>query len=376
MNSIYKAVTMLFLAIILPAQAELTVLEDNHLGDIYGQAIFEITNQDVVQPGGDSLEMIKLTVGARIELNANIEEIALGRYWRPDGTNCSGGNGDQGGSPICYNNGTNPTPNTQNLKWACTSYPCGNVDRPEGAYISSSLTHGKEESFNSYPGGFEPDNGVDIKLRDVTMGRVMWSGGKRYLEPFVQENPYIELAFDENASGIRQLAGFRIGSEDSYGVQGNIIDVISGFVEPNITATIIGIDIDIVASLGGVRTLGWLAEDKLDLGDLLNGILVDLSPTAQLFPVQGNHLNHTGAFFLSANSKPIQWAGITGSPAPSVTAPGFWLNMGGDGRLIAKTQDGDHPNNYFPGHSKYQTYQNSTNYGRSVPTFSETYQQQ
>jgi hypothetical protein len=218
MNSIYKAISMLFFAIILPAQAELTALKDNHLGDIYGQAIFEVTNQDVVQPGGDSLEMIKLTVGARIELNANIEEIALGRYWRPAGTACNGGNGSEGGgggNPVCYNDGTNISPDTQNLKWACTASPCGNTDRNVGSYVSSAITHGTEKSFNLFPGGFEPDNGVDIKLRDVTMGRVMWKDGKRYLEPFVQENPYIELAFDENASGIRQLAGFRLGSENS-----------------------------------------------------------------------------------------------------------------------------------------------------------------
>lgn len=385
MNSIYKTVLMLFLAITLPAQAELTAIEDNHLGDIYGQAIFEITNQDVAQDSGGSLEMIKLTVGARVEINANIDEIALGRYWRPEGTDCLyGGNA----SRVC-DNGYNDAPLTKNISWACTVKPCGSVELEDSNYMSSVLTHGKTLSFFAYPGSFEPESGVDIKLRDVTMGRTNCSNGVCVLEPFVQENPYIELAFDKNASGIRQLAGFRVGSEDSFGIQGNIIDVISGFVRPEVTADVYDPVFDgylgtlaMAASIGGVRTVGWIDNRNLDVSadstwvlDLLLAFTTveALSPTAQLFPVQGNHLDHTKAFFLSANAKPINWSTV-GGYSPAVTAPGFWLNMGGDGALKATTQEGDHPINYFPGHPKHALYSASTNYSKNVPTWSDTYQ--
>src|SRR5690554_7131078 len=79
------------------------------------------------------------------------------------------------------------------------------------------------------------------------------------LEPMVQENPYLEFAFDQS-----QLVGFRVGFEETWGFQGNIIDVISGFIYPDITvdATLFGSigvgTIELVASLGGVRTIGWL----------------------------------------------------------------------------------------------------------------------
>jgi hypothetical protein len=255
-------------------------------------------------------------------------------------------------------------------------------------YMSSDLTHGKTLTFFAFPGGFEPDGGVDIKLRDVTMGRVMIKDGKRILEPFIQENPYIEVAFDKNASGIRELAGFRVGSEDSYGIQGNVIDVISGYITPEITAEVIVPVLGNVgtlymtAPLGGVRTIGFIDEDTADVSNNTGGLIQiiegiagieGLAPTAQLYPVQGNYLNHTRAFFLSANSKPIQWGAI-GGYTPAVTGTGFWLNMGGDGRLEATTRELDHPINYFPGHPKLAKYGASTNYNKNVGQFSETYQ--
>ena len=61
--------------------------------------------------------------------------------------------------------------------------------------------------------------------------------------------------------------------------------------------------------------------------------------------------------------------------SPDVTSPGFWLNMGGDGGLIAKTQEGAHPDNYFPGHPKNGLYGSNPNYGNiaNLPSWSQTY---
>src|SRR5690606_12051903 len=73
-------------------------MDEDALADTYGQAIFEVTDQVVNQDGGADLRMLRMTMGARIEINANIEELALGRYWRPEGTNCIGGANGQ----VCY----------------------------------------------------------------------------------------------------------------------------------------------------------------------------------------------------------------------------------------------------------------------------------
>ena len=368
--------------------AAMQPMDESAMSATYGQAIFEVTDQVVAQPGDSELNMLRLTIGARIEINANIEELSLGRYWRPEGTNCTGG---AGGDKVCYNN-VIPVDYNDNINWACTAKPCGSVGLADENYTSSALTHDTdgEKSFFTFPGGFQPDGGVDVKLRDLTMGQIRNKGNGQYeILPFVQENPYMEFAFDET-SGVRKLVGFRMGAEESFGYQGNIIDVISGFIRPNITANvevpIIGGagTIKLEASLGGVRTIGWLDTKTLVLHsvDGLAALLIagpddllEQSGHAQLFPVQSNYLEHSKAFFFSVGTRSIQWSSVQGF-SPEVTSPGFWINLGGDGGLIAKTQEGDHPNNYFPGHPKFDLYSGNTNYGNvnNLPKWSQTYQ--
>ncbi|MCD8523877.1 MAG: hypothetical protein LRY66_13895 [Saccharospirillaceae bacterium] len=369
-------------------------MDESEMSLTYGQAIFEVTDQVVSQPEGADLSLLRLTIGARIEINANVEELSLGRYWRPEGTNCTGG---AGGDKVCYNN-VLPASYNDNINWACTANPCGSVGLDDANYKSSALTHdtGGEKSFfdeSVFPGGFRPDGGVDIKLRDLTMGQVRDKGNGQYeLLPFIQENPYFEFAFDET-SGVRKLVGFRLGAEESFGYQGNIIDVISGYIRPSITATAklgsitVG-DLYLEAQLGGVRTIGWLDKrttNFLGTSGGFGGAILDLivpdtdaligqSPHAQLFPVQSNYLEHSNAFFFSVGTRSIQWSSVQGF-SPDVTSPGFWLNMGGDGGLIAKTQEGKHPDNYFPGHPKDGLYGNNPNYGNvaNLPSWSQTY---
>jgi hypothetical protein len=390
---IIKIITLGGLLLSAGMASAMKAMDEAALSETYGQAIFEVTDQGVSQADGSTLEMLRLTIGARVELNANIEEISLGRYWRPEGTNCTGGSG---GDKVCYNNVV-PVAYDDNIKWACTANPCGSVGLAESNYESSLLTHdtGGAKSFfdeSVFPGGWEPDAGVDIKLRDVTMGQTIDRGNGVYeLLPFVQENPYLEFAFDES-SGVRKLVGFRLGAEESFGYQGNIIDVISGFIRPTITANVElpigGISIPLgtlklEAFLGGVRTIGWLDAKTLDVTSVSGAAsllisdpqsVVDESPTAQLFPVQSNYLEHTNAFFFSVGTRSIQWSSVQGF-SPEVTQPGFWINLGGDGGLIANTQQGQHPNNYFPNHPKFQEYGGNTNYGDPslLPSWSQTY---
>lgn len=379
MTIINKILAPLLLFFVAPATVSaLQPMDEQELAGTHGQALYEVTDTLVEQPEGAALRMLKLTMGARIEINANVEELSLGRYWRPEGTNCSGG---PGGDKVCFNN-IIPSNYNDNINWACTAKPCGSVGLDPVNYDSSELSHGFEKSFFDFEGGYQPDGGIDIKLRHVTMGRLI----NDVLEPMVQENPYLEFAFDQS-----QLVGFRAGFEETWGFQGNIIDVISGFITPDITvdATLFGSipvgEITLVASLGGVRTIGWLDPRTLTLkntggftGLLITGpeALMNSASHGQLFPVQANYLDHTKAFFLSMGTRSIQWSQTQGF-SPEVTEPGFWLNLGGDGGLIARTQDNDHPNNYFPGHSYGGIYANKPTHeaptGKTLPTWSETY---
>lgn len=386
------AVLTLFLTSV--SVSALQALNDSFLAETYGQAIFEITEPVVKQPNGPDLNMVKLTIGARVEINANIEEVALGRYWRPSGTNCSGGDGND---KVCYNDIV-PESYNDNINWACTANPCGSVGLASSNYLSSLLTHdvGEKEFSDKgiFPSGFEPDGGVDVKIRHLTMGQVNCdgSGNNCKMTPFVQENPYLEFAFDETGD-TRKLVGFRLGSEDSFGYQGNAIDVISGFIRPNITAVAkingsgnLG-SIKLETQLGGVRTIGWIdanttfLKSTSGLTGLLIGSETDLqgqSPHAQLFPVQSNYLAHTSAFFFSLGTRAINWSEI-GGVSPGTTMPGFWINMGGDARLLAETQKGSHPINYYPGHSYGNDYYTAPagakiqNYDAPQASWSETY---
>lgn len=373
--------------LILPFFAQSWALKpmlEAELDSVHGQAMFEVLDQMVGdQPGGQDLRQVRLTIGARLEANMNVEELTLGRYWRPEGTNCSGGSGND---KVCYNN-IIPATYNDNINWACTAQPCGSVGLNGDNYTYSDLSHGggNPGSFFAAPGGFQPDGGVDIKLRDVTMGRVNSDGS---FEPLVQENPYLEFAFDDSGE-TQKLVGFRVGFEETHGYQGNIIDVMSGFIRPNITvqANLIGINVGTIkleASLGGVRTIGWLDPKALNListggvtGLLVTDpdALVNQSGHAQLYPVQSNYLDHTKGFFISLGTRSIQWANVLGFK-PELTQPGAWLNMGGDGGLIATTREHYHPNNYLPGHPKNDQYGSHPNYNigaSNMPTWTENY---
>lgn len=383
MNKIIKKLTLLLLTLPFMQALALVPMQENELDNVHGQAMFEVLDQMIKQPVGADLRQVRLTIGARLEANMNIEEIALGRYWRPEGTNCTGG---AGGDKVCYNN-VIPVGYDDNINWACTAQPCGSVGLDGDNYTYSDLSHGVKGSFFDANGGFQPDGGIDIKLRNVTMGRVNANGT---FEPLVQENPYLEFAFD-NTGEAQKLVGFRVGFEETHGYQGNIIDVMSGFIRPDITvgATLFGSigvgTIELEASLGGVRTIGWLDASQLNLKSTggLTGLLVtdpdalvNRSGHAQLYPVQSNYLDHTKGFFFSVNTRSIQWASVQGF-SPELTQPGFWLNMGGDGGLIATTQQHEHPNNYLPGHPLNAIYSGqgrNPNIGAShMPKFTESY---
>ena len=96
-HAISTGVITLFL--IMSANADLTaltdsalsdqVLTDEALGEITGQALFKIEEADSTTQA--DISFTKLTLGLEIAMNVNIEELAVGRYYRQGGNTCMAG---------------------------------------------------------------------------------------------------------------------------------------------------------------------------------------------------------------------------------------------------------------------------------------------
>ena len=81
MTIINKILAPLLLFFVAPATVSaLQPMDEQELAGTHGQALYEVTDTLVEQPEGAALRMLKLTMGARIEINANVEELSLGRY--------------------------------------------------------------------------------------------------------------------------------------------------------------------------------------------------------------------------------------------------------------------------------------------------------
>lgn len=372
------------------SQAQMVSIDDDVLGDHFGQALFRLDEANgIAQPDGTTLDFTKLTLGLKIEQNVTIDKVAIGRFYRPNGgsdafatntpQNCETGR-------ICYYDQLNP--------WNCSSEKCGGLD---GTFSVSAMLYGTtfdditlldHKEFSTFQSGFDPANdrsNVDVILRDVTLGYVNDTTGDIY--DAVLENPYIELAYSSD-KGIRSVEGFRFGFENQNGIMGNAIDAFSGFLVAHavlkIEIELLGIpipaaDINADVWVGGVRTAGYIDPNKTVvnscvglacgfIGALVAGGdpstpqgLAGSSPEGQAFPLQSVKLVNAKGFSLSMQKKPVQWPDLpTGTP--EVALPGVWINMGGgNSGLQVSNKTSWHPDNYFPGHPLDSVYLPSNN---------------
>lgn len=408
----------------LSACSDLIALNDEDLGKLTGQALFKIEENPSTIAGQEDMSFTRMTLGLKIEMNSTIDEITLGNYYRQSGNTCNVG------GRFCDNLDVSDKYNT----WNCSVSTCGGItdDHGNNPFSASAVVYGdllqltgaektaaawgaitgdhyaSSKPFTDstiFPSGFERTTSSDLKLRDVTLGRVIENAdGSQTLEDFIIEKPYIEFAYD-NSTGVKQVSGLRIGFGSATGTQGNAIDVLSGFVQPVVSASaavsFIGItgqgDFTFAPYLGGVRTPGYIHPDKTIAGGCTpSGVLgstvcdkvetgadiAESSPQAQLFPLQGLVMEESSTVWISVQSKDIDYEPETknGFTYNYETAKaGVWFNLGalsvyeGTRKLgideltaatgvTANTSQPMHPDNYFAANPNNTKYPQANNY--------------
>lgn len=425
----YKFWSYILMALILsvPVSADLTslsddALSDEALGQVTGQALFKI--EEYNSSTQNDISFTRMTLGLKIEMNVNIDEIAVGTYYRQPGNTCDGTFEGR----FCLNTAGAFT------NWNCTESTCGGITNDHGnnPFSASAVVYGKLLNLTSaelqaatwgsitgdhyassrpftdstiFPSGFERTEGTDIKLRHVSFGRVIENpDGTETIEDFVIEKPYVEFVHDDS-SGIRKIAGLRVGFGNSNGTQGQAIDVISGFIQPVISATasatLIGLkgsgDFTFAPYLGGVRTAGYIHPTKTiagacspsgPIGGIVCGkvesaeLIAEASPQAQLFPLQNLVLKNSPNVWLSLQSKDINYEDDEKGPYTykyETAKAGAWFNLGalaiyeGNRKLgiteltaatgvTGNTNQPKHPDNYFSAHPNSNKFPQSNNY--------------
>ncbi len=382
------------LALSCSSSAELTSLSDSALSDealglVTGQALFKI--EENVSTTQTDISFTRMTLGLKVEMNVNIDELALGTFHREPGNSCDGTFEGR----FC----TNDIGAFKN--WNCSESTCGGItdDHGNNPFSASAVVYGElleltdsekqdatwgaltgdhyvssvmfkddpnKDSAYFFPSDFERTESTDIKLRHVSFGRVKEikdADGNvigEELEDFVIEKPFVEFVHDDSG-GVRKIAGLRVGFGSSTGTQGQAIDVVSGFIQPVITATasarLIGLEgtgtFTFAPYLGGVRTAGYIHPVKTLVGQCaetgaLGGIVCDKvdspekitesSPQAQLFPLQNLVLKDSPNVWISMQSKDINYESDVGEhPDGSgqqlkydyeTAKAGFWFNLG------------------------------------------------
>ena len=422
-NFLFRIVCLIIVSC--SSQADLTAISDDDLGNLTGQALLKIEETPSTFAGQEDVTFTRLTLGLKIEINSTIDEISLGNYYRQPGNTC----GSTGGR-FCDNTEVGNKYNA----WNCSVSTCGGItdDHGNNPFSASAVVYGdllqltggektaaawgaitgdhyaSSKPFtdsNIFPSGFERTTGTDLKLRDVTLGRVIENAdGTQSLEDFIMEKPFIEFVYD-NSTGVKQVSGLRIGLGTSTGTQGNAIDVLSGFVQPVVTASasvsFLGIpgqgDFTFAPYLGGVRTPGYIHTTKTIAGGCTpSGVLgstvcdkvatgadiAESSPQAQLFPLQGLVMKESDSVWLSIQSKDINYEPDTkkGLTYNYETAKaGVWFNLGAlsiyeGGRKLgineltaatgvtANTTQPKHPDNYFAANPNNTKYPQANNY--------------
>jgi hypothetical protein len=404
--------------------SDLTALSDDALGEQVGQALFKIEENQSTIVGQEDMSFTRMTMGLKIEMNMTIDELSLGSFYRGAGNTCAYG------GRFCDNTDVTDKYNA----WNCSTSTCGGItddhgndpnsasavvygdlleltSSEKGAATWGSLTgdhYASSQPFTNssiFPSGFERTPGTDLRLRDVSFGRVIeHADGSQTLEDFIIEKPYVEFAYD-NSNGVKKISGLRIGFGSSTGTQGNAIDVLSGFAQPVITANakaeLLGLkgeaDFTFAPYLGGVRTTGYIHPTKTIAGacspsGIIGGIvcgkvetgekIAEASPQSQLFPLQTIVMDDSSNVWLSVQSKDIAYEPDTdkGFTYNYETAKaGVWFNLGalsvyeGGRRLditelsaatgvTANTQQPKHPDNYFTANPNNTKYPQANNY--------------
>lgn len=173
----------ILLLLTMPPAHALQTLDDDSLGEVWGQALVEVQKRvgDGVENGDVGLSFTRIRLGLRAEVNANIDLLELGNY-----------------------------------------------DIPKHASDTSNTTYYSTNKGN---------RDADLRIRNVSMGCLQMtqnSFGQSSCgsgpDTIKVERPYIELAYKNDGTASEQLVGLRIGFEQLNGWLGGTIESISGHV--------------------------------------------------------------------------------------------------------------------------------------------------
>ncbi len=315
-------------------QAELKPLLDAELDAVSGQALADIVELLDPDQGSAGYRFMRVRTGATMEINANIDRLMLGQYYRNDpyvAQYCNNSS-NTGECPLIGGGANDRTVNFGDFvnHPAANGSTAGGRNTTSGSFRSGFGPHADDRVTGSGGNYYVDVPTADVLIENLSLGAVV--GGQ--LQPMVMENPFLEFVFDDSNGS---LVGVRMGAESQSGHLGN--------ASSNGSCNFVDI------RCGGV--LSFSGNLNLDVS-LANSIMFEVaranfSPTvgfgaflAGSSPAQtlGDLLHKdTREFYLSLQTTPIEYPTISGdsgrqlvpnlnnTPTLPRAVPGFALNI-------------------------------------------------
>lgn len=265
---------MLIAHIASPAYAtEMAALSDDELSDVTGQALFnlqKIVGANTELTGQSGYTFTRLSIGAKIELNANIDLIDLGNY---------------------------DIPYADNKQWNATG------------------------------------KGSDIRFEDVSLGCLDDSGCTKPdgtpFPHFVLEDPYIEFAYKGDGSANRQLVGLRVGFGSASGWLNGTIKSLSGDLEGSCNHLLCGGGLasgEIHDHRQDNLSIYFLGLKVLDL-NFANLHRLPVGEVSDCALFGGGNCSATKNLYIGFQTEELLYPKIGAGQKQAKAKPGFWINM-------------------------------------------------
>lgn len=251
-------------------------LSDDELSDVTGQALFNL--QKIIADGSSlgqaGYTFTRLSMGASIDVNANIDLIELGNYDIPR--------------------------TSDNSNWNAAGLD------------------------------------ADIRFRNVSLGClddsscVDGSGNRAGMEHFHLEDPYIEFAYKNDGTSKRELVGVRIGFDQASGWLAGTIDALSGDLEGSCKSGICGLswakgEIHSPRSNNLHVSDGFLINLDIPLSNLHRLPIGKASTCGDLFSSYA--CSATRNLYFGFQTEALNYPKLSASGKQGVAQPGFWINM-------------------------------------------------
>lgn len=194
MKKVSRYLAIVFVFLPLMSVSALEAISEREMADISGQAFISVDASSYSE-GGETWDFRKINLGLDIQTLLTAEELVVGEFER------SFQDGD-GTAPLIVESSDGTT------RQADYVYENGEVAVPS----------------------------ADLILENFALGSVKdpYSANPS-VDPFHIRDPYIELAYKDNAQGVRQVVGFRLGFGQSQGYLSADLLSVTGNFEANVT---------------------------------------------------------------------------------------------------------------------------------------------